>query len=321
MGRPVTPTVSVIIATYNRSRVLRHAIESVRNSRYSDWELIVVGDACTDDTAACVAAFDDSRIRFVNLPERCGDQSGPNNHGIALSRGRYVAFLNHDDFYLPDHLSACVATLEAGDADFVWAPCAIASPRSGSPDGPPLSFTLEAVPLDGVYTPLATYYASCWMFRRELADRVGPWRLPGKMFVVPSQDWLFRAWRSGAKLQFLRSAGVVVVSAGAREGSYLEADSSEHERLAQWFCEDADYRAKILEDAAINEAAKFLLVRRHSKLFWLVRCALARPIYALSLMAGIHPGSATMMLNYGGRGGFVRYLRKRTGVNASSDPA
>ena len=70
-----------------------------------------------------------------------------------------------------------------------------------------------------------------------------------------------------------------------------------------------------LEDAAINEAARHLLVRRHSKLFWLVRCALARPIYALLLMAGIHPGSATMMLNYGGRGGFVRYLRKRTGAN------
>jgi len=57
----VTPTVSIIIATYNRSRVLRHAIESVRNSRFADWELIVVGDACTDDTAACVAAFGDPR--------------------------------------------------------------------------------------------------------------------------------------------------------------------------------------------------------------------------------------------------------------------
>ena len=93
---------------------MRHAIESVRNSRFADWELIVVGDACTDDTAACVAAFGDPRIRFVNLPERCGDQSGPNNHGVALSRGRYVAFLNHDDFYLPDHLATCVAALDAG---------------------------------------------------------------------------------------------------------------------------------------------------------------------------------------------------------------
>ena len=314
----MTPTVSIIIATYNRSRVLRHAIESVRNSHFADWEIIVVGDACTDDTAACVAAFGDPRIRFVNLPERCGDQSGPNNHGVALSRGRYVAFLNHDDFYLPDHLATCVAELDAGGTDFVSVPCVITRLKTGSPEGRPVSFTLEAVPYNGVYDPLAIYYASAWVFRRELAERVGPWRAPKEMFVVPSQDWLFRAWRSGAKLKFLPSVGVVVVSAGTRAGSYVSRDNPEHEFLAQWFRDDPNYREKILEEAAINEAAKFLLVRRHSKLFWLVRCALARPIYALLLKAGIHPGSATMMLNYGGRGGFVRYLRKRTGANERS---
>jgi glycosyltransferase involved in cell wall biosynthesis len=95
------PTVSVIIATYNRSQTLRHAVQSVCNSSFSDWELIVVGDACTDDTAQCVSSFDDPRIRFVNLPSRCGHQAGPHNHGLALARGRYVAFLNHDDFYFP----------------------------------------------------------------------------------------------------------------------------------------------------------------------------------------------------------------------------
>ena len=317
----MTPTVSVIIATYNRSGVLRHAIESVRNSRFSDWELIVVGDHCTDDTAECVAAFDDPRIRFDNLTERCGDQSGPNNRGIALSRGRYVAFLNHDDFHLPDHLATCVAALEAGGADLVWVPCAIARLKAGSPDGRPVTFTLESVPHNGVYDPLASYYASVWVFRRELADQVGPWRLPTEMFVVPSQDWLFRAWRAGARLQFLPSVGVVVVSAGAKRDSYRSRESAEHEFLAQWFRDDPHYREKILEEAAINEAAKFLLVRRHSKLFWLVRCALARPVYALLLKAGIHPGSAAMMLNYGGRGGFVRYLRRFTGADGRSGEA
>ena len=106
------PAVSVIIATYNRSQPLRHAIRSVCNSTLSDWEVIVVGDACTDDTAEVVSSFDDPRIRFVNLPSRCGDMSGPHNHVLPLARGRYVAFLNHDDLYLPDHLAKCVAELE-----------------------------------------------------------------------------------------------------------------------------------------------------------------------------------------------------------------
>ena len=76
------PVVSVIIATYNRSRVLAHAIESVRYSTVSNWELIVVGDHCTDDTAAIVASFDDPRITFINLPQNVGEQSGANNEGV-----------------------------------------------------------------------------------------------------------------------------------------------------------------------------------------------------------------------------------------------
>jgi GT2 family glycosyltransferase len=60
----------------------------VRAQTRSDWELIVVGDACTDDTADVVATFPDPRIRFVNLPENVGEQSGPNNEGVRLGHGR-----------------------------------------------------------------------------------------------------------------------------------------------------------------------------------------------------------------------------------------
>jgi glycosyltransferase involved in cell wall biosynthesis len=307
------PAVSVIIPTYNRSQTLRHSIESVRNSHYGDWELIVVGDCCTDDTAECVASFGDPRIRFVNLPDRCGDQSGPNNHGLTLARGRYVAFLNHDDFYLPDHLARCVAELETGGADLMWVPCAVAHAKAGSLQGVPFSFTLQGVPHDFAYDPLATYFASSWVFRRELKDRVGPWRSTNEMLVVPSQDWLFRAWRSGARLRFLPSVGVVVVSAGARQGSYTRI-SSDHEFLAKWFRDEPGYRGKILEDAAINEAAGHMLVHRHAKIVWLLRWALLRPVHALLTRLGIHPSSVAMMV-YGGRGGFVRHLRRVTGAN------
>ena len=130
-----TPALSVVVATYNRSQVLRHAIRSVIESTCTDWELIIVGDACTDDTGDCVASFSDPRIRYVNLPVNCGDQSGPNNHGVSLARGRYIAFLNHDDLYLRDHLETCVAALDGGGADLVWAACAVANPRAGDAPG------------------------------------------------------------------------------------------------------------------------------------------------------------------------------------------
>jgi glycosyltransferase involved in cell wall biosynthesis len=93
------PAVSVVTATYNRSNVLRYAVESVLAQSFRDWEIIVIGDACTDDTAAVVASYEDSRIRFTNLERNFGEQSGPNNAGFAISRGRYIAYLNHDDLW------------------------------------------------------------------------------------------------------------------------------------------------------------------------------------------------------------------------------
>mgnify|MGYP003477863702 CR=1 FL=1 len=86
------PRVSVIIATYNRSDVLRCAIRSVLAQSFGDFELLVVGDGCTDDSAAVVAGFADERVRWDNLEQNAGSQSAPNNRGLALARGRYVAF-------------------------------------------------------------------------------------------------------------------------------------------------------------------------------------------------------------------------------------
>jgi glycosyltransferase involved in cell wall biosynthesis len=111
-----TPLVSIVIATYNWSSVLRYAIESVLRQSYSNWELIVVGDGCTDDSEAVVRSFADPRIRWTNLPENTGSQSAPNNAGIALAKGEYVAYHGHDDLWLPDHLIRLVGALERSGA-------------------------------------------------------------------------------------------------------------------------------------------------------------------------------------------------------------
>ena len=304
------PAVSVIIATYNRSQPLRHAIRSVCNSTLSDWEVIVVGDACTDDTAEVVSSFDDPRIRFVNLPSRCGDMSGPHNHVLPLARGRYVAFLNHDDLYLPDHLAKCVAELELSGADLVWVPCATARPKADPTGDWPFSFALMGVPSTFEYSPLGIYVASSWVFRRDLVDRVGPWRSPAKMYVVPSQDWLFRAWRSGATLRFLPSVSVILVAAGGRAGSYARRASPEHDLLAKRLQDDPRCLERILDEAAVNEAREHFLQHRYPPLGSLARRTLLRPVYALLARMGIHPLSLPMAIAYGRRGGFVRQLQE-----------
>ena len=62
------PCVSIVVATYNRSNVLALALRTVLWQTVTDWELLVIGDACTDDSAAVVGAAGDSRVRWINLP-------------------------------------------------------------------------------------------------------------------------------------------------------------------------------------------------------------------------------------------------------------
>ena len=82
------PQVSIVVATYNLSGSLRWTIESALRQTMTDWEMLVVGDACTDDTADVVASFGDDRISFLNLHVNCGDQAGPNNVGVHRTHGQ-----------------------------------------------------------------------------------------------------------------------------------------------------------------------------------------------------------------------------------------
>lgn len=105
-----SPRVSVIIPTFNRSAFLRQAIASVQAQTYADFELIVVDDGSTDDTAAAVAGFDDPRIIYVHQ-ENAG-RSAARNRAMAQASGEYIAFLDDDDLYLPHKLAVQVAFLE-----------------------------------------------------------------------------------------------------------------------------------------------------------------------------------------------------------------
>ena len=87
-----TPLISVITATYNCSHLLRHAIQSVLDSDFQDWELIVIGDCCTDDSEEVVNGFSDDRISFYNLEKNSGQQAKPNNYGLEKAKGNTLPF-------------------------------------------------------------------------------------------------------------------------------------------------------------------------------------------------------------------------------------
>ena len=111
---------SVLLPTHNRPEVLKLAISSVLAQTHEDLELLVVGDGCTDHTAAVVGAFGDSRLRWFDL--RKAEGFGYANRNIALreANGDVVAFLGHDNLYFPDHLERLLAPFANPDVHFAY---------------------------------------------------------------------------------------------------------------------------------------------------------------------------------------------------------
>ena len=106
------PLVSVILPTYNRAKTLERAIESVLNQTYSDFELIIVDDRSTDETALVLAKyFGLDNVRVISqLRHGC---SVARNIGIDVSRGLYIAFQDSDDEWLCDKLEKAVSSLKS----------------------------------------------------------------------------------------------------------------------------------------------------------------------------------------------------------------
>jgi len=103
MVETINPTVSVIIPTFNRAHLVGRAIHSVLVQTYQDFEIIVVDDGSTDNTEKVIKSFNDPRIRYVRHEKNKGG-SAARNTGIKTARGKYIAFLDDDDEWLPEKL-------------------------------------------------------------------------------------------------------------------------------------------------------------------------------------------------------------------------
>jgi glycosyltransferase involved in cell wall biosynthesis len=107
------PLVSIITPAYNSEKYLDETIRSVLAQTYPHWELIIVDDGSKDNTAAMVQAWakKDERIRYIYQENQ--RMASARNNGIRHAMGKYIAFLDHDNLFLPRKLEVQVAYLEA----------------------------------------------------------------------------------------------------------------------------------------------------------------------------------------------------------------
>lgn len=103
--RYIGPDVSIITPAFNAARFIAETIKSVKAQTYASWEMIIVDDCSRDDTPALIQAFtnEDERIHLIRQP-RNGGPALARDAAIRAARGRYIAFLDSDDLWLPQKL-------------------------------------------------------------------------------------------------------------------------------------------------------------------------------------------------------------------------
>lgn len=222
------PLVSVVIATYNRPANLVLAIESVLRQHYRDFEVLVVGDGCTDDTEAVVRSIPDPRVKWISLESNSGSQSLPNNAGITHSTGKYVAYLGHDDIWLPNHLSVLIKVMERRSLEVATTRCFMLGPPES---GVFLASRPNLIRDEIIYGPPS---ALCHV--REIVQRSGPWidyhDLPSH--YAPDSEFIDRISAVALKKESLRPFTVIKLNAAWRKNSYVTQDTSEQQMyLAQ----------------------------------------------------------------------------------------
>jgi glycosyltransferase involved in cell wall biosynthesis len=204
----VAPRVTVIIATYNWSSVLRCAVGSVLRQTFTDFELLVVGDGCTDDSADVVAGMRDPRVRWINLPANTRHQSGPNNEGLRQARGEIVAYLGHDDLWLPHHLASLVPAFDRDGADLAYA-------LAINVDGDGAVWPTVPRPLEGRFSsPLSMAH------RKRVTDEMGGWHHYRDLREPPDVELWRRAQARGYAFTFVPRLTGIKFPAGSRRGVY-----------------------------------------------------------------------------------------------------
>jgi glycosyltransferase involved in cell wall biosynthesis len=243
------PLISVCVPTYNRVELLlSRAIPSVLNQTYKNFEMIIIGDHCTDDTEKKVLEINDPRIRFYNIPKRGYRYpptaenhwlAGPviaNNQALKMAKGKWITRIDDDDNWKEDHLASLLDFAQKGNYEFVSAKYerevqgkkeVVDGERADGPYYNPKKMDAGSGPkLGGVQT---------WMYRSYMKFfkyNINCWRKNWNR--VNDVDLQYRMYRAGARIGFLDKVVAFIVprpgenTVGLAAYKLSESDKMEH---------------------------------------------------------------------------------------------
>ncbi len=116
----MSETVSIVMPSYNTTNFISETIESVLAQTYTDWELIIVDDCSTDNTDEVVKPYlSDSRIIYIKNEKNSGAAIS-RNRALREAKGKWIAFLDSDDLWMPEKLQKQIAFMEDNGYDFSY---------------------------------------------------------------------------------------------------------------------------------------------------------------------------------------------------------
>jgi len=238
------------MATYNWATVLPYSIGSVIDQTFTDFELLVIGDGCTDESEAVVDAISDERVRWHNLAENVGHQSAANNEGLRQARASISAYIGHDDVWLPHHLELLLASIDGG-ADVVFSNALL----------PGIDGTFRLRPTPNASWPPGTWVPpTTMMHRTTLAQTVGGWRMPNETGSIdPEADLLQRMVSVVGSPVWIPRLTAVKLSAAKRENVYRDRPFHEQAAWLERIRAAHDPEAELL---ALSEPSEMERVRR-----------------------------------------------------------
>ncbi len=179
-----SPKFSLLMPTYNRADIISYAIESALNQTEKSFELLIVGDGCTDNTSQVVKKYlKDKRVKWFDFPKAPGFGYANRNKALRESKGKYIGFIAHDDILFPDHLEILAKQLEDKSVDIVYT-----RPLWVDPSGKifPSPFNLENKEILKIFLNTTNGIpASCFAYRREYFKKVGYWNEK----LLKNADW------------------------------------------------------------------------------------------------------------------------------------
>ena len=166
----VVPLVSVVLPVYNGEQYLRDAIDGVLSQSFTDFELIIINDGSTDASGKIASAYPDHRIRYFEHINK--GTAATRNRGIQLARGKYIAYLDHDDLCLAGRLQKQVDFLNSnpdvalvGAAAEIW----VGSKRSDRYHRHPID--IDIINFEALFDN--RFVNSSVMFHRSVVNKLG----------------------------------------------------------------------------------------------------------------------------------------------------